>query len=85
MLKEKFKEFLRSRDFFTFDFQVCFETNHDPKYPTPRGGLCSFLITLFFGFMFIKKFNGLGKEDGTFTDTVIESDYKNSINQSFVL
>jgi len=35
--------------------------------------------------MFIKKFNGLGRDEGTFIDTRIASDYKNSINQSFVL
>ena len=60
MFYEYFENFLKSRDFFQFDFQVCFDKNHDPKYPTLKGGWCSFLIILFYGFMFVNKFLGIG-------------------------
>ena len=68
MFTESIKDFIKSQDFFTFDFQVTFEKYHDPSYKTYKGGCCSLWIYLFFGFLFFNKSLEIGKEGALFED-----------------
>ena len=68
MFKDTLKEYIKSRDFFTFDFQVSFEKYHEPSFKTYKGGCCSLWIYMLFGFLFLNKLLELGKGGAVFND-----------------
>ena len=68
MFTESIKDFIKSQDFFTFDFQVTFEKYTDPSYKTYKGGCCSIWIYILFGFLFINKGLELGQKGAVLHD-----------------